>query len=61
MTVPQLKSVTSLKNCQLINLVIVLLKRCSQIISLILSKFHNLFMTLSSGTFPVILKTGRYS
>ena len=35
---------------------IVLLKRCSQIISPILSNFYNLFM--SSGTFPVILKTG---
>ena len=36
---------------------IVLLKRCSQIISPILSNFYNLFMTMSSGTFPVILKT----
>ena len=35
---------------------IVLLKRCSQIILPILSKFYNLFMC--SGTFPVILKTG---
>ena len=35
---------------------IVLLKRCSPIISPILSNFYNLFM--SSGTFPVILKTG---
>ena len=35
---------------------IVLLKRCSPIISPILSNFYNLFT--SSGTFPVILKTG---
>ena len=57
MTVPQISEIIKeFSTNKSSDIPIVLLKRCYQIISPILSNFYNLFM--SSGTFPVILKTG---